>query len=712
MKKLLHTTASVLALLVLAGCATTDREPQAEVGAQSPALLRARSLYEEGRLSDAIVAVSEIARKDPLAPGLVQLESEIMAKLSEIRKKGTDLRSPASKNRMLDEVLEQEIMPATYRIRRNIRGDETSLRAAPTPMQEALRKNVTIHLDNVDLTALAAQIADTEGINIVADSNLGDGTITIHAQDTPLVEILDYVGRNLGVVFSVGENLIWATASEEQTSSLPLETRIFHLRKGLVGDEMVRPDGNGNGGGGGGGGGGGMGGLGGGMGGLGGLLGGRGGGQMSASATPKLGGGSSSPTIIDVLTRFVPQPEGSDIYFSDKAHLLIVKNTKENLMASEDLIEALDIVPPQVLIEARFISTSVADLSELGLDWVLDDNYVLIGGPNTGDRRLRVNQGGSLSGTAFENAIGGNFTFQGVLTDPQFRAVLHVLESSGTTRTLSVPRVTALNNRPAYIRVGEDFRYYEEYDLEDYEDTDANGNRVTRNKLVPQGTPTLEELGIELTATPSVGADLRTINLALIPEISSFVKWEYYEASSDSSSSYYRNNDDNNNDVDNDLVDGGTGLVKLPIFSRRHIETDVIVQSGETVIMGGLITSTSTKVREGVPILSRLPFVGQLFRHDTVDEDRQNLIIFVTATLISDRGEELVPLDEILTEDNAIHTGVGATPAPGLSDAETAAAEAAATEAAAAEEAPAPEAAEQQPAAEPEAAAPAAPEMP
>ena len=644
-----------LALLLAAGCAVTP--PAGDTPAEkaySPALLRARAMFDQGRLSDAIVAVSEIARMDPLAPGLVELEADIMQALTDARRSAADRRSPISAARMADEMLEQEIVPATYRTRRNIRGEVSSIRSAPTKMQEALKKNVTVHLDGVDLAAFAAQIASTEGINIVADGDLSGPTLTIHAEDTPLIEVLDYVGRNLGVVFSVGDNLIWATASQSDSPSLPLETRIFHLRKGLVGDELVRPNASGTGGGGGGGGGGGL-------GGLAGMLGGRS--QISASAGPRLNSGeASNPTLLDVLSRFVPQPDGADMAFSDKAHVLLVRNTRENLALCEDLIEALDVVPPQILIEARFVSTSVTDLSELGLDWVLNNNYVVAGGPRTTNRRLRVNEGGSISGTAFENAIGGNFTFQGVLTDPQFTAVLHVLESSGTTRTLSVPRVTALNNRPAYIRIGEDFRYYEEYDLEDYEDTDANGNRVTRNKLVPQGTPTLEELGIELTATPSVGADLRTINLALVPEISSFVKWEYYEAAGDSSSSS-SSSSDSENDPDS-LVSGGTGLVKLPVFSRRHIETDVIVQSGETVILGGLITSTRQKIREGVPFLSSIPFVGQLFRHDTVNEDRQNLIIFVTATLISDRGEELVPIDEILTPDNELHTGVGATPAP------------------------------------------------
>ena len=679
---------SFLAILLVAGCAVTPPATDAPAEkAYSPELLRARSLFEQGRLSDAIVAVSEIARLDPLAPGLVELESDIMRTLTEARRSAVSSRTSISADRMSTEISEQEIVPATYRTRRNIRGDVSSIRAAPTKMQEALKKNVTVHLDNVDLAAFAAQVAETEGINIVADGELGGPTITIHAEDTPLIEILDYVGRNLGVVFSVGDNLIWATAAQDASPSLPLETRVFRLRKGLVGDEVVRPNASGTGGSGGG-----MG------GGLASMLGG-GRSQISASAGPRLSSGEgSTPTLIEVLTRFVPQPEGADIYFSDKAHALIIKNTRENLALCEDLIEALDIVPPQILIEARFVSTAVTDLSELGLDWVINNNYVIAGGPRASNRRLRVNEGASITGTAFENAIGGNFTFQGVLTDPQFTAVLHVLESAGSTRTLSVPRVTAINNRPAYIRIGEDFRYYEEYDLEDYEDTDANGNRVTRNKLVPQGTPTLEELGIELTATPSVGADLTTINLALIPEISAFVKWEYYEASGDSTSSSSTSSSDTENDADS-LVNGGTGLVKLPIFSRRHIETDVVVQSGETVILGGLIMSTRQKIREGVPILSSIPFLGQLFRHDSVNEDRQNLIIFVTATLISDRGEELVPIDELVTPDNTLHTGVGATPAadvaaegevvePGAADASAAQGEAPASEAPGAPAAP------------------------
>jgi type IV pilus assembly protein PilQ len=86
------------------------------------------------------------------------------------------------------------------------------------------------------------------------------------------------------------------------------------------------------------------------------------------------------------------------------------------------------------------------------------------------------------------------------------------------------------------------------------------------------------------------------------------------------------------------------GMIKLPIFARSTVETEVVVRSGETVVMGGLVTSLKSKDKAGVPILSKIPLIGRLFRHDVTKEETQNLLIFVTATLISDTGEELIPL--------------------------------------------------------------------
>jgi type IV pilus assembly protein PilQ len=242
----------------------------------------------------------------------------------------------------------------------------------------------------------------------------------------------------------------------------------------------------------------------------------------------------------------------------------------------------------------------------------------------------------SLKFQGFENqAMGLNLTYQGLLTDPMFQATLHAIQTSGKGRTLSVPRVTALNNREAKIRIGEDFRYFEQYDLRSVNtnERDSNNNPITRTELVPVGTPTLQELGIELTVTPSVGADRRSITLKTTPKITSFERFEYYTASSSSGSG-------------NSSQTNGTGMLKLPIFKTSEVDTEVIAQSGDTIVMGGLISSTEGKTVNGIPILSSIPLIGRLFQSEGVNETKANLLIFVTATILSDRGENLIPEDE------------------------------------------------------------------
>jgi type II secretory pathway component GspD/PulD (secretin) len=232
-------------------------------------------------------------------------------------------------------------------------------------------------------------------------------------------------------------------------------------------------------------------------------------------------------------------------------------------------------------------------------------------------------------------------TYAGLLTDPMFQAVIHALEKTGNARTLSVPKVTTVNNKTASIRVGDDFRYYDEYSIQSIPSqvTGNSGNTVYTSQLVPVGSPKLEELGIELKVRPSVGADMSSVTLQLLPEISEFVRYETFEVGTGG------NNGQNSTSATN-----GMSTVKLPIFRRSKIETEVIVQSGETVVMGGLITSTESKHKDKIPFLASIPFIGLLFQNDLTDNDQKNLLIFVTATIISERGENLIPLASAQTE--------------------------------------------------------------
>ena len=79
-------------------------------------------------------------------------------------------------------------------------------------------------------------------------------------------------------------------------------------------------------------------------------------------------------------------------------------------------------------------------------------------------------------------------------------------------------------------------------------------------------------------------------------------------------------------------------------FKENDIRTKVIVRSGETVVMGGVITTSEVSQEREVPVLASIPLVGRLFRQSGVEKVEENLLIFLTATILSERGESLVPI--------------------------------------------------------------------
>jgi type IV pilus assembly protein PilQ len=586
----------VATVILLGGCLTTSDSGRRDVARRDTPIDKARALYDAGRYTQAMIACIDAGKIDPDMEGLDDLQADISEALWQQRARSAAIRSAGLAAKMETDAEAHKTLPDSYRVQRGVVGDTAPLRTAPTEMDRVLQRPVTVHLDNVTLSEFILAIGEDENINIIADTLDNTKTMTLHAEDVPLQEILDYVSRNLAVTFSVGRNMIWATQADATEPRLPMETRMYRLRKGLSSEEIE--------------------------------------------------GGPDSLGILDAIQRFVPETEGADMLFNEKAHLLIVRNTRDNLSRVEDIIEALDISPPQVLIEARFISTSITDLRELGIDWVLNSAVgvtsedVVRNGSVASANSTEITDG-SIGFTSFASEAGGlNLTYSGVLTDPMFEAVVHALETSGRSRTLSVPKVTTVNNRPATIRIGEDFRYFEEYDTEEIlVGTTDEGREIYTSRQVPVGSPSLEELGIQLDVTPSVGADLQSVTLRMTPEIKDFVRWEYWEVASDS-----RTSTGSTTDTTTTTNGTETSTIKLPVFRVSRIETEVVVQTGETVVMGGLISSSETKDEEKVPILSSIPLIGNLFRHDITEVVEHNLLIFVTATIISERGESLVPL--------------------------------------------------------------------
>ena len=596
----------LLLVAALVGC-TSPKAPEPEpvpAPPNAPEVVAAEKLFETDHLEEAVEACIDISRKNPEARGLKDLQGRITQRLADERTSEVEKKTAHAAALDTADAKRLGIPPDTYRKARHVTGENAPLRTAPSAMQKVLSTPVSVHLVNADINAIIAQIGQSENINIVADSEISPKALTIHAEKTPLIEILEYIGRNLNVTFSVGENLIWVTPKEEPTTGVPLETRVYRLRKGMIGTELGKSAHGVS------------------------LF--KAGDERSKGSssldqkTPDKGAKEAKVGLLEAIERFVPQPDGADFLFNDKAHALIVKNTRENLGLVEDLITAMDVRPLQVLIEARFVTTTISDLRQLGIDWIINGGSI-----SSGDKHDSGGSIKSLAGNSFTH--GTDYSYQFLLGNTELNAVLKALETSGNSRTIVAPRVTTLNNREANFRVGQDNSYFEQVQTSIMTSGGYNNDNSRDNVTYDYQEPTIVETGYSLIVTPSVGADLSSINLVLRPEISHIDSWEEYPLSS----------------LGNNSTTNKEPTLKLPILSRQYIETEAVVRSGETVVLGGLADDSKSKTEQGTPWLSKLPWVGYLFKTEKKESETKNILVFVTASLISDTGEVLIPLNEL-----------------------------------------------------------------
>jgi type IV pilus assembly protein PilQ len=292
-----------------------------------------------------------------------------------------------------------------------------------------------------------------------------------------------------------------------------------------------------------------------------------------------------------------------------RTNSIIVTDVSDNLDAVEKMAKTLDSTTPQIEITAKLVDVDAEALHNMGIEWTvapstakfLDGaNPGTIGepaGPLPGGGTFHSNdhsvQGGSQQTTGLADAA-NKLTF-GIFKDwASIEAQLQVLEQHRKANIISNPRITTVDNREAKILVGQKIPLIV---------NDVAGNPVSQ----------LQTIGIQLKVTPHLTQD-RRVMMDLHPEVS--------DLSSQST------------------VQGGV------IINTSEADTRVMVDDGQTAVIGGLIRSNVSTVRKGVPILKDIPILGILFRSDNNVRQNRELIIFVTPKLVDatasndDRGRE------------------------------------------------------------------------
>jgi len=317
-----------------------------------------------------------------------------------------------------------------------------------------------------------------------------------------------------------------------------------------------------------------------------------------------------SLTVKDFLEMALPDQEGRRIVFNEDKKLLTVTDTPTNHRLIENLLNDFDIEPEQVTIEARLVEIDIKDVTELGVQWHIFTNAQMESG--TSDASDGIVWDDSTATTFPKTSTGADLFISKTNQSGEFiRAYLHALEERQKANLLSSPRVTTLSGQMANIQIVRTIPYVTDVDID---------NTGTAENPIWQYNYDIAErtTGITLVVTPTIAPGTKKILLDINPEIS-ILKSQI--------------------SIFPDQVPNSMGW---PVVDTRSTEASIMIESGQTIILGGLIRDDDKETKRKVPFLGDIPLLGKLFQYKYTSREKKNLMIFLTATIapkVTDKEE-------------------------------------------------------------------------
>lgn len=494
----------------------------------------------------------------------------------------------------------------------------------------SLSENVTLDFKDADILNILKIISYKAGVNIVTTPDVA-GSVSIRLVDVPWETALDVLLRTYGYAYERQSNIILVTKIEnirKIQAEEPLKTEIFRLKfldaqdaqKILV--PLLSPRGKIS------------------------VLYARGqkgwkfgtfkiGTEEVETAVEREGYGKRKAETISIERNTKGDIVSKKAEFdpSIKSKTLIITDTASSLdRIRNTILPQIDIMPRQVLIEAKIMEVQLDKLRDIGIDWGTGTSgaqgyETAPSDQNVGWGRNRHSLAGRNLASEFTPnifnpletttnlpgyypyAAGLELIFK-KLTGTRFEVILHALEEDGHTNTLSAPRILTLDNQEASMLVG----YH----------TPILSSSVTAGSSSSGPTQTqslnyYQEIGIRLNVVPQIGEG-GYINMIIHPTVTS------------STASVTATN------VAGTGNDSIQTTVSYPIIDVREAQTQVLMKDGETIVMGGLLKDIKSKETIGIPFLSKIPILGKLFQRETFDTGKIDLLIFITANIV-DEGE-------------------------------------------------------------------------
>ena len=294
--------------------------------------------------------------------------------------------------------------------------------------------------------------------------------------------------------------------------------------------------------------------------------------------------------------------ERGDVKIDERTNILIIKDIPRSIPAAKNLVRSLDTKTPQVLIEARIIEANLTFQEELGVDW----GFLLSGGT----RHTTNSVGGGLTGasstlttpaTPLNTVVGlpaiaqggaGGIGQAGILEFllnsssglKQLDIAISAHENKGNVKIISSPKIATLDNKEASIE---------------------QGLRIPYRKLTTEGTITVDfiEANLKLTVTPHVTND---------GNIKMTVK------------------------AKKDAPDRSVVVDQVPSIDKKEAITEVMVKNNGVFVIAGVYSIEKNLGAEGVPLFNRIPLLGWLFKRETKQDSKKDLLIFISPRIVKD----------------------------------------------------------------------------
>jgi type IV pilus assembly protein PilQ len=503
-------------------------------------------------------------------------------------------------------------------------------------------QNVTLDFKEADIRNILKIISFKSGVNIVATPDVM-GAVSIRLIDVPWQRALDVLLKTYGYAYERQGNVILVTKAENISkiqSDEPLQTEIINLKfldaqdaqKILI--PVLSPRGKIS------------------------VLYTRGqkgwqfgsfkiGRQETGSGSAREAGEAPKTETISIEK----SPTGelisrkAEFESSIKSKTLLITDTASSLDRIKNyILPSVDKKPKQVLIETKLIEVNRDKLRDMGVDWGFGSTAAPTDAttPLTTQTMIKNNiatvatvGGRSLSSEATPSVFGPKegSLIRGIepynlgaeiifkkLTGTKFEAVVHALEEDANANTLSAPKILTLDNQEASILVG--------FHTPILSSIVSPSSTAGAPATVTQTLDYYQEIGIRLNVVPQVN-DEGYINMIIHPSITS------------STSSVPA--------VSTSGADSTT--TSYPIIDVREAQTQILLKDGETVVIGGLLKDVISKQTSGIPFLGKIPLIGGMFRRDTYDTQKVDLLMFITAKIVPDEGlsaEEVLSMQENL----------------------------------------------------------------